>query len=80
MNRKSLSAVLLDAFVFLGMLTVFWIVLSYWAGIHQGEPHNRIMDVALAVSAIAFPLILTVGYFRSGQHRYDWSKDDDETR
>lgn len=77
MNRKSLSAVLLDVLVFAASLVIFWITLGYGMDLALGRPRNEMMDKAIIVGAMAFILLLVVWYFRSGQYKYDWDKEED---
>jgi len=77
MSRKSLLDVLLDILVFAVPLVIFWIVLGYAMDLSAGKPRNELMDRAVIVGAVAFILVFVVWYFRSGQAKYDWGKDDE---
>lgn len=80
MSRKPLSAVLLDVLMFVATLAIFWIVLGYSMDLEAGKPRNEMMDKAIIVGAMAFVLLLVVWYFRSGQYKYDWGKEDEDKK
>ena len=76
MSRKSLLDVLLDVLVFAGAMAIFLVVLGYAMDLSAGRPQNELMDRIVIGGAFAFILVLVVWYFRSGQARYDWNKED----
>ena len=78
MKRKPLSLYLLDVLMFVGLLAIFWIVVGYSMDLEAGKPRNEALDKAIIVGAMAFFLLLVSWYFRSGQWKYDWGKEDEK--